>query len=124
MKRVVGLPGFKPESIEPKTYETINWQEFKQYVDNKYAKGYAMSIYEHSRKYFNLLSNVNGILSIKPTARNNTINSLTALSRFLGNYDSFLSDMKTHGVKRYKPDAIHCSNSHTSKTLRVTKLYF
>jgi intergrase/recombinase len=102
----MGLPGFEPESIEPKSEKTINWQNFKQYVDNKYAKAYALSIFEHSRKYYHLLENVNGILSIQPTTRNNTINALTALSRFLGTYDSFMSELKCHGVKRYKPDAI------------------
>ena len=100
------LPGFEPESIEPKTPKVVNWQDFKQYVDNKYAEGYALSILEHSRKHYQLFSNVNGILSIKPTARNNTINALTALSRFLGTYDTFMADLKQHGVKRYKPDAI------------------
>jgi intergrase/recombinase len=34
------------------------------------------------------------------------INSLTALSRFLGIYDSFMGELKSHGVKRCKPDAI------------------
>jgi len=102
----VGLPGFEPESIEPKTQKPINWQEFEQYVDNKYAQGYALSILEHSRKHNHLLRNVNGILSIKPTARNNTINALTALSRFLGTYDTFMAELKRHGIKRYKPDAI------------------
>jgi intergrase/recombinase len=102
----VGLPGFEPESIEPKTFESINWQDFKHYVDSKYAKGYAMSIFEHSKKYCQFLSDVNGILSIQATTRNNAINSLVALSRFLGIYDSFMAELKTHGVKRYKPDAI------------------
>lgn len=103
---MVGLPGFEPKSIEPKSYESINWQDFKQYVDNKYAKGYALSILEHARKHYELFSNVNGILSIKPTARNNTINALTALSRYLGTYDTFMSELKRHGVSRFKPDAI------------------
>ena len=102
----MGLPGFEPESIEPKSPKFINWQNFKQYAGNKYAKGYATSIIEHSRKHYHLLTNVNGILSIKPTARNNTINALTALSRFLGTYDTFMSELKRHGVSRYKPDAI------------------
>jgi intergrase/recombinase len=100
------LHGFEPESIEPKTPKVVNWQDFKQYVDNKYTQGYALAILEHSRKHYQLLSNVNSILSIKPTARNNTINALTALSRFLGTYDTFMVDLKRHGIKRYKPDAI------------------
>ncbi|NLB55639.1 MAG: hypothetical protein GX811_07735 [Lentisphaerae bacterium] len=103
---MVGPPGFEPESIEPKSCESIDWQAFKRYLDNKYAKGYAMSIYEHSQKHLSLLSNVNGILSLKATARNNTINALTALSRFLGTYNSFLAELKTHGITRYRPDAI------------------
>jgi len=103
---MVGLPGFEPESIEPKSQKCIDWQSFKQYVNNKYAEGYALSLLEHSKKYYQLLSNVNGILAIKPTARNNTINALTALSRFLGTYDAFMADLKRRGVKRYKPDAI------------------
>jgi intergrase/recombinase len=102
----MGLPGFEPESIEPKSPKTINWQNFKQYLDSKYAKGYAKAIFEHATKYQQLLNDVNGILLIKDTARNNTINALTALSRFLGTYNYFMADMKAHGIKRYKPDAI------------------
>jgi hypothetical protein len=102
----VGLPGFEPESIEPKGIGPINWVEFKKYLDCKYAKGYATSIMEHSTKYNHLLNDVNGILQVKPTARNNIINFLTALSRFLGTYDSFMATMKSHGIKRSKPDAV------------------
>ncbi len=38
--------------------------------------------------------------------RNNIINSLTALSRFLGSYELFMADLKSHGIKRVKPDPI------------------
>ncbi len=79
---------------------------FKQFLESKYAKGYATSIMEHSRKYHPLLYDVNGILQAKTTARNNIINSLTALSRFLGTYDSFMAQLKSHGIKRSKPDAV------------------
>jgi len=41
--------GFEPESIEPKGINAINWQEFKQYLESKYAKGYAVSLFEHSQ---------------------------------------------------------------------------
>ena len=103
---VVGLPGFEPESIEPKGISPINWTEFKLYLDSKYVKSYATSIMEHSRKYHHLLNEVNGILQVKNSARNNVINSLTALSRFLGTYDSFMAQLKSHGIKRSKPDAV------------------
>ncbi len=58
VRSVVGLPGFEPESIEPKV---INWSSFKQYLDSKYAKGYATAIFEHSRKYYSYLDDVNQI---------------------------------------------------------------
>jgi hypothetical protein len=100
---VVGLPGFEPESIEPKN---INWSTFKEYLYSKYAKGYDRSILEHSHKYHHLLTDVNGIQIAKPTTRNNIINALIAMSRYLGVYDNFISEMKSHGIKRYKPDPI------------------
>jgi hypothetical protein len=100
---MVGLPGFEPESIEPKSLE---WADFKQYLDSKYAKGYATSIFEHSRKYYTYFDDVNKIQLAKSTVRNNIINALTALSRYQGTYDTFKGDMKRHGIKRYKPDPI------------------
>jgi len=84
----------------------IDWDLFKQYLNSKYAKCYAVSILEHSKKYHHLLSDVNGILQAKPSVRNNLINSLTALSRFQGSYDCFMADLKSHGIKRTKPDAV------------------
>jgi hypothetical protein len=113
---MVGLPGFEPESIEPKS---LNWSSFKLYLASKYAKGYAVSIFEHSKKYYSYLNDVNQIQLSKPTVRNNIINALIALSRYQGTYDSFKSQMQSHGIKRYKPDPIAAftrifsSNEHT-----------
>jgi hypothetical protein len=101
---VVGLPGFEPGSIEPKGPKSINWSRYKQYLESKYVKGYAKSLFAHSRKYCNWLENVNEIQLSRPTARNNIINGLTALSKYLGIYESFKKRMKVHGIKRVKPD--------------------
>jgi len=98
------LPGFEPGSIEPKAPLKINWSEYKQYLFSKYAKSYAVQLFEYSRKHDSLLNDVNSILLSKSTIRNNVINSLTALSRFLGTYDSFMAKMKAHGIKRVRPD--------------------
>jgi hypothetical protein len=78
------LPGFEPGSIEPKSHIKIKWKEYKQYLFSKYAKSYAVQLLEYSRKHYPLLSDVNIILLAKSTVRNNVINALTALSRFLG----------------------------------------
>ena len=110
--------GFEPGSIEPKSPSSIDWIKYKQYLDSKYAKCYATQLLEHSRKYYPLLNDVNGILLSRPTIRNNVINALTALSRFLGTYNSFIAAMKAHGIKRVRPDPVQAftrifnSNAH------------
>jgi hypothetical protein len=73
---------------------------------SKHTKSYAVSLFEHSRKYYQLLDNVNGIQLSKPTVRNNVINGLTALSKYLGTYESFKKSMGTHGIKRVRPDPL------------------
>jgi intergrase/recombinase len=103
---VVGLPGFEPGSIEPKGARTLNWSEYKRYLLSKYAKSYAIQIFEHSRKYQRLLDDVNGIQLCKPTIRNNVINGLTALSKYLGTYEHFKKNMQMHGIKRVKADPV------------------
>ena len=119
---VVGLPGFEPGSIEPKALKSISWSEYKQYLLSKYAKSYAVQILEYSRKYYPLLNDVNSILLSKPTTRNNVINSLTALSRFLGTYNGFMAKMKAHGIKRVRQDPVQAFtrifNSNAHKGLR------
>ena len=115
---MVGLPGFEPESIEPKSFSSIDWAEYKTYLFSKYARGYAVQLFEHSKKYYPLLTDVNSILLTKPTIRNNVINSLTALSRFLGTYNSFMAEIKSHGIKRVRQDPVQTftrifnSNAH------------
>jgi hypothetical protein len=114
----MGLPGFEPGSIEPKAPRNIKWKEYKRYLHSKYAKSYAVQLFEYSRKYYPLLGDVNSILLSKSTIRNNVINSLTALSRFLGTYNFFMAEMKAHGIKRVRPDPMQTftrifnSNAH------------
>jgi len=107
---MVGPPGFEPESIEPKAFKSVDWGEYKQYLLSKYAKGYAISLFEHAKKYQKLLDDVNKIQLVKPTARNNVINGLVALSKYLGTYEVFMKKMATHGIKRVKADPIQAFN--------------
>jgi len=115
---MMGLPGFEPGSIEPKAPINIKWKEYKRYLHSKYAKSYAVQLFEYSSKYYPLLGDVNSILLSKPTIRNNVINSLTALSRFLGTYNSFIAEMNAHGIKRVRADPVQAftrifnSNAH------------
>jgi hypothetical protein len=103
---MVGLPGFEQGSIEPKRVSSIDWPKYRQYLESKYVESYAKSLFRHSRQYHSWLYDVNEIQLSKPTNRNNIINGLTALSKFLGIYDSFKNSMRVHGVKRVRPDSI------------------
>jgi hypothetical protein len=82
------LPGFEPGSIEPKALLKISWSVYKQYLFSKYARSYAVQLFEYPRKYYPLLDDVNSILLSKTAIRNNVVNSLTVLGRFL---DTILS---------------------------------
>ena len=81
---LVGCPDLNQESIEPKEVRIIDWEAYKQFLFSKYVKSYALALFEHSQKYLDLLEDANGIQLTKPTARNNIINVLTALSKYLG----------------------------------------
>ncbi|HMK94308.1 MAG TPA: integrase [Candidatus Limnocylindrales bacterium] len=83
-----------------------DWSSFKQYIYSKYAPSYAIGIFEHARKYQSYLNDVNQIMLVKPTVRNNIINALIVLTRYRGTYDTFKNQMKIHGITRYKPDPI------------------
>jgi hypothetical protein len=97
---------------------SFQWSSFKEYLYSKYAKSYALCIFEHVQKYNHMLNNVNDIMLVKPTIRNNIVNSLVVFSRYTGNYEQFKNELKIHGIKKYKPDPIEAftrifnSNAH------------
>ena len=92
--------------IAPEAFKTIDWDQYKQYLLAKYAKSYAVLLFENAKKYHSLLAKVNDIQLIKSSIRNNIIKSLIALSRYQGSYDAFKSKMVSHGIKYVRPDAI------------------
>jgi hypothetical protein len=103
---MVGPEEFESSSIAPETLKSINWEEYRQHLQSKYAKGYALQLFENAQKYNQLLVRVNDIQLIKPTVRNNIIKGLIALSRYQGTYESFKNEMKIRGIKYVRPDPI------------------
>jgi hypothetical protein len=53
-----------------------------------------------------MFSDVNQIMLVKPTIRNNIVNGLVVFSRYLGIYEEFKSELKIHGIKKVKADPI------------------
>jgi intergrase/recombinase len=96
----------------------IDWSRFRQWLVSKYSKSYASSVYSYSIKYCDLLENVNDIQFAKDSIRNNIINALIVLSRYLGEYEKFKATLKAHGIKKHKADTIEAflrifnSNAH------------
>jgi len=103
---LVGLAGFEPASIAPETLQKINWTEYKEHLLSKYAKGYAIQLFENAQKYNHLLKKVKDVQLIKPTVRNNIIKALIALSRYQGTYETFKNQMTIQGIKYVRPDPI------------------
>ncbi len=102
----MGLAGFEPASIALETRQEIDYSKYKQYLEAKYATGYAIQLLENAKKYNHLLEKVNEIQLIRPTIRNNIIKALIALSRYQGTYNTFKNQMTIHGIKFVRPDPI------------------
>lgn len=60
----------------------------------------------YSKRYFRLLSDVKGIALISQSNRNNVIDPLTALSKFMGQYEQFKSSLKNYDIKKHKTNSI------------------
>jgi intergrase/recombinase len=84
----------------------LDWKQFAQWVNAKYAKTYARIILQHTKKYYHLLNDVKSLDLIKPTIKNNVIKSLIILSKFLGIHEQFKYTLKNYGVKLHKQDAL------------------
>jgi hypothetical protein len=103
---VVGLKRFESRLYRPRLSKPLIGQNTKQHLLSKYAKSYAVLLFENAQKYKHLFVKVNDIQLIKPSVRNNIIKSLIALSRYQGSYNLFKSKMVTHGIKYVRPDPV------------------
>ena len=84
----------------------IDWLKYKEWLSLRYSSGYVRNVYSYSKKYVDYFTNVQKIASTPNSNRNNIIDSLIALRKFLGFYQSFQSTLKTNGVKKYRQDSI------------------
>jgi intergrase/recombinase len=85
--------------------KTIDWSQYKEFLSNKYGHQYAIAQYNNAIRYYELLSNPSGLMSLKPYSRANVLKALICLSKYLGIYLSFKEKLREHGIKWFRPDS-------------------
>ena len=79
---------------------SVDWEAFRKWVKNRYAKSYAPTVYCYARKYHRLLNGNLAVLEeFSRSKRGAILRALVALSKYLGVYEWFRVRMKSYGVK-------------------------
>jgi len=99
----VGSPGFEPgiASAPDLRVDQIDWEAYRQWLENQFSPGYARDVYNYSRKYAHCLLNrdLSELLMIRKTKRTNIVKALANLSKFVGMHDEFLKMMHKHDLE-------------------------
>ncbi len=78
----------------------INLVDFKIWLEKRYSKSYAWSINNYIEKYKHLYNGkLSELESFKPAKKRMILASLTALSKYLGEYESFRTKIRNFGIK-------------------------
>src|SRR4030042_3438689 len=72
---------------------------YRAYLKSKFSGQYAGLQYGYVVKYGSLMSNPSEIGNLPLSIRSNVLKSLINLSKYLGKYESFKSQLKNHGIK-------------------------
>jgi hypothetical protein len=81
--------------------DQLNINDFNQWVSNRYAKSYQVTIISYVRKYSHILfsDNLRELDNLPASIRNNVIKSLTILSKYLGIYNQWHGKLNQFGIK-------------------------
>jgi intergrase/recombinase len=101
---MAGGVGFEPTTTNLGEFNSIDWTNYKVFLDRRYNKQYAVANYNYARKYWDFYFNPSKILSLQTSMRANVVKALIALSKFQGNYLEFKERIRQHGIKWVKPD--------------------
>jgi len=90
-RRLVGL-GHKPSNA-------FDLNSYKEFLLNKYAREYAKIQFNYIRKYGYLIDDPGQMQNLPASIRSNVLKSLTNLSKYLGRYETFRTQLKNYGIK-------------------------
>ncbi len=99
-------PIYNSSAGYPIDLKRIDWNLFRNWIDAKLSKRYSNSVRCYAKKYYFLMNDVRQISLVPATNRNNVIKSLILLSKFLGVYDVFRSQLKKYGVVLVRQDSL------------------
>jgi len=93
---------------------------FKAYLLGKYHnRTWALELFRNARRYQDLMSNLSMLDSFSKSKKYHVLQSLIALSKYLGCYEEFKVQIKTHGIKWRKASSLEAflrirNNSNSS----------
>ena len=84
----------------------LNLEKYKDYLQSKYSKVYSVQLFTYTLRHLDAYDNLSLVDAIPKTVRNNALKALTALSKYKGEYETFHSKLKAHGIKWISQDAL------------------
>ncbi len=100
---MVGPPGFEPgiASAPDLRVDQIDWEAYREWLENQFSPGYARDVYNYSRKYAHCLlsRDLSELLMIRKTKRTNIVKALANLAKFVGLHDEFLKLMHRYDLE-------------------------
>jgi hypothetical protein len=95
---VVGLPGFEPESIEPKS--TDFWVKFRAWLKSRnYNKAWESTLFNYALEFKDCLEarDLARIRDLGDSKRPNVLAALSSYAKFTGQYDVWRGLVKSYG---------------------------
>ncbi len=78
----------------------INWEEFRAWAHNRYAKSWAKDVFCYAKRYHSMMTgSLRELESFSRSKRNNVMKALIALSKYLGIYTQFKTKTENYGFK-------------------------
>ena len=85
---------------------TLDWNEFTQWVNKKYAKTYSPTISCYVRKYHYLINgNLKELDNLTESTKATVVKALIILSKFLGIHQQFKQRLLDYGIKIHRPNS-------------------
>jgi hypothetical protein len=104
---------------QPPTQVNIDWSQYRQYLQSKYARQYASLLYSYAVRYSECLQNPSKMVTLPSTIQQNVLKGMVALSKFLGCHEEFTKAFKNHGIKWIQGDGLSAfirifNNNHSN----------
>jgi intergrase/recombinase len=90
----------------PKSYRTVNWADFKEFVKARYSKNSVASIVSYACRHAYILHDIRLLDEIPESHRTHVVKALLILARYLGLRDQFKAALKVVGFKWKRSDVI------------------